>query len=101
MSYRTIFALLYGLGLRVGEVARLCVGDIDFNRDLLVIRRTKFAKDRLVPFGPRLAGVLRAYLDGCQQRFGPSTADAPAFSFIAGKGVNANTISMTFRSLVR
>lgn len=32
MTYRTIFALLYGLGLRVGEVSRLCYADIDFER---------------------------------------------------------------------
>jgi integrase len=53
LTYRTIFALLYGLGLRVGEVSRLLRGDVDLDRDLLVIRLTKFSKSRLVPFGPR------------------------------------------------
>ena len=52
LTYRTIFALLYGLGLRVGEVARLRLGDVDWERQLLVIRLTKFSKSRLVPFGP-------------------------------------------------
>jgi hypothetical protein len=28
-----------------------------------VIRLTKFSKSRLVPFGPRLAGLLRQYLE--------------------------------------
>jgi integrase len=42
-----MFALLYGLGLRVGEVSRLCGGDVDLNRQLLVIRDTKFSKSRL------------------------------------------------------
>ena len=51
-TYRVIFTLLYGLGLRVGEVARLCVGDVDLTRALLVVRQTKFYKSRLVPFGP-------------------------------------------------
>ena len=60
-TYRVIFTLLYGLGLRVGEVARLCVGDVDLTRDLLVIRQTKFYKSRLVPFGPRIrTGVERS-----------------------------------------
>jgi integrase len=40
-TYATIFALLYGLGLRVGEVARLTLADIDLSRRLLVIRGTK------------------------------------------------------------
>lgn len=43
-TYATIFALLYGLGLRVGEVARLTRTDVDLDRRLLVIRETKFAK---------------------------------------------------------
>ena len=37
-TYRTIFALCYGLGLRVGEASALRVGDVDLARDLLVVR---------------------------------------------------------------
>ncbi|HZE92247.1 MAG TPA: hypothetical protein VE029_11165, partial [Rhizobacter sp.] len=48
-TYETIFALLAGLGLRVGEVARLQCGDVDLEREVLEIRDTKFGKDRLVP----------------------------------------------------
>jgi integrase len=39
-----IFILLYGLGLRAGEISRLNREDIDFQRDLLVICHTKFSK---------------------------------------------------------
>ena len=73
-----IFALLYGLGLRVGEVARLTHADIDLDRDLLVIRGTKFGKSRLVPFGPRMAARLREYL--APRRPAPEPA-APMFPF--------------------
>ena len=43
-TYYTIFALLYGLGLRVGEVSRLCWKDVDRERQLLVIRETKLSR---------------------------------------------------------
>jgi len=56
-----IFALLYGLGLRVGEVSRLCRKDIDLDNQLLIIRQTKFGKDRLVPFGPKMAERLQIF----------------------------------------
>lgn len=49
--YSLIFRLMYGLGLRVGEIVRLCHKDVDQKRRLLVIRDTKFGKNRLVPFG--------------------------------------------------
>ena len=40
-----LFILLgYCLGLRVGEVGRLRVGDIDFDRAVLLIANTKFSK---------------------------------------------------------
>ena len=45
-AYSTIFSLLFGLGLRVGEVARLRWRDVDHDRDVLIIRETKFSKSR-------------------------------------------------------
>lgn len=99
-TYRTIFGLLYGLGLRVGEVTRLTFADIDRDRDILVIRRTKFAKTRLVPHGPRLAQFLGDYLDEAQARRGPWHDDAPVFSFGAGRPVSRGSIGNVFRSLV-
>ncbi len=68
--YRMIFAVLYGVGLRVGEVSRLCRQDIDVEHQLLVIRQTKFGKDRLVPFGPRMAQALSAFLEREESRCG-------------------------------
>jgi integrase len=100
LTYRTIFALLYGLGLRVGEISRLRQEDVDFGRNLLIIRLTKFSKSRLVPFGPRLAACLHHYQEVCKQRHGKLSANAPVFSFDGSRGINPSTISMVFHSLV-
>jgi integrase len=79
-TYETLFALLAGLGLRVGEVARLQCGDVDLERDVLLIRDSKFGKSRLVPFGPRLNRRLHGYLQ-LREREGWSVAgSAPLFS---------------------
>lgn len=99
-TYRTVFAILYGLGLRVGEVSRLCCKDIDFERQLLVIRETKFSKNRLVPFGPRIAALLRAFLAVRQQHSAPLSPSSPVFSFTKNRPVNPCTISQTFHALV-
>jgi site-specific recombinase XerD len=96
-TYRVIFALLYGLGLRVGEVSRLCCADVDFERQVLVVRDTKFGKSRLVPFGPRIGAMLRDYL---QLRGGKLPAEAPVFSFTQRGAVHPGTISQTFHHLV-
>lgn len=99
MVYETVFALLYGLGLRVGEVARLLVSDFDAGRDTLFIRDTKFSKSRLVPMGPRLSDRLRRYLT--EVGISATQDDArPMFSFTRRGCIHADTISQTFHHLV-
>jgi integrase/recombinase XerD len=58
---RLLLQLAYGCGLRVSEVVRLKVRDIDGSRGVLVVRQGKGRKDRLVPLSPRLLEELRAY----------------------------------------
>jgi site-specific recombinase XerD len=101
-TYRTIFALLYGLGLRVGEAARLRIGDVDLVRQLLVVRETKFAKSRLVPFGPRMGQLVADHLDRRRPtlRTDSEIASVPVFSFRKGQRVSPCTISTIFHELV-
>ena len=98
-SFRTIFTLLYGLGLRVGEVARLRVRDIDAARRVLHIRNTKFAKSRLIPYGPRIHALLTAHLARRAQQQ-PLSAEMPVFAQRSGRPISADTISLTFHRLV-
>jgi len=99
-TYTTIFALLYGLGLRVGEVERLTIADIDLVRNLLVIRGTKFGKSRFVPFGPQIAARLTTYFDLRRRQLGTLPPEAPAFSFTSGRLIHPGTISQRFHALV-
>lgn len=99
-TYRVIFALLYGLGLRVGEVARLGVGDVDLARALLVVRQTKFYKSRLVPFGPGIQTLLTDQLARRSQGSGTLLPSSPVFALRGGRAVSAGTISQTFHHLV-
>jgi len=100
LAYRTIFALLYGLGMRVGEVARLRVGDVDLARQLLVVQRTKFGKSRLVPFGPRMGQLIVGYLDQLDHQRGSLSPSTPLFSFRKAQPIHPATISKTFQELV-
>jgi len=99
-TYQMIFALLYGLGLRVGEVSRLQRIDIDFHRDLLIIRDTKFSKSRLVPFGSRMSARLHNYIRQRENRFGKLEPDNPVFSFHNNRAIHPATISQTFHYFI-
>ena len=100
ITYHAIFAILYGLGLRVGEVCRLRMDDVDMSRQLLVIRKTKFYKSRFVPFGPRIAYLLQEYIRAKTQHTSSISFDAPVFSFTNRGEIHPGTISQTFHSLV-
>jgi site-specific recombinase XerD len=103
LTYKTIFGLLYGLGLRVGEAARLCLKDIDLSRQLLIVRETKFAKSRLVPFGPHIGQLVANYLDNREltRYVAPaSIADVPVFTFRKLQPISPCTISTVFHEIV-
>ncbi len=51
----------YAAGLRVSEVARLQVGDLDSRRGVIVVREGKGDKDRLTLLSPTLLTELRTY----------------------------------------
>jgi integrase len=61
--YRLLFGLTYAAGLRIGEVVRLRIADLDPDRQQLIIRQGKGKKDRasllppcLVPLIHQIAG---------------------------------------------
>lgn len=60
-TLRAILLLLYGAGLRRGEVLNLLVTDVDLAHAQIIIRDAKFFKSRLVPIGRDLTKVLSDY----------------------------------------
>jgi integrase len=101
-TYHAIFALCYGLGLRAGEACGLRVGDVDHDRQLLVVRGGKFGKSRLVPHGPRIGDQIRGQIGRRQAQAGRAGLDdqAPLFSFDGHTSVHPGTASHTFHELV-
>lgn len=61
-KHKLMLSLAYGCGLRVSELARLHIADLDFGRKIIRIRMGKGAKDRLVMFPASLTGPLAEYL---------------------------------------
>jgi integrase/recombinase XerD len=58
---RALLMTTYGGGLRVSEVVRLRVSDIDAQRNMLRVEQGKGRKDRYTLLGPRLLATLRQY----------------------------------------
>jgi len=61
LKHRAILYLVYSAGLRVGEVVRLKLGDIDSDRGLVHVRQGKGRKDRYTLLSQLTLEVLREY----------------------------------------
>lgn len=61
-TYQTLIGLLSVTGMRVGEAIRLDRDDVDFQAELVVVRRTKFNKSRELALHRSTAQALHSYL---------------------------------------
>ena len=58
LKHRCLLLLLYGSGLRLGEVLNLLPSDVDRAQGVLHIKRAKGKKDRMVPIHPTLIDLM-------------------------------------------
>jgi integrase/recombinase XerD len=62
-TYTTLFGLLVATGMRVNEALGLNRVDVDLERGILYIRRTKFGKSRYVPVHASTVAALKKYAE--------------------------------------
>lgn len=72
---KLIGCLLYGTGMRLTEALKLRVKDLDFERNLIVVRQSKGNKDRVVPFPKSLKDPLRKQLEKAKVLHNKDLAD--------------------------
>lgn len=88
-----VFRLLYGCGLRLNEVLKLRVDDVDLVQGVLRINDTKFGKDRLVPPALPLVQRLQKYA----AQIGRQPADSYFFPSPRGGHFSTSAIYWVFR----
>lgn len=60
--YPTLFRLLFGTGIRIGEALNLKMSDINFDNNTLILHETKNGEERIIPFTESLATILQEYV---------------------------------------
>ncbi len=63
LKHRTILALMYSAGLRIGEVIRLELRDLDIDRRQIIVRQSKGRKDRHVMMAESLLPLILNYIN--------------------------------------
>lgn len=68
LKQRVLLSLIYSAGLRVSEVCKLQIADIDFDRKQIHIRESKNDKSRYVVLGDLIAKGLKKYIAGVKPK---------------------------------
>lgn len=75
----TMLVLAYCAGLRLGELARLNLGDVDLQLGTITIRETKFFKSRILPLTDSAMSAVQEYLDARRTAKAPQSPDSGLF----------------------
>lgn len=89
-----LFRLLWATGLRVSEALSMTMEDINFSRQVIVIKHAKLDKERLIPISDSTAKLLQTYIDESGVQLDPKE---PIFYFSRGKALNSHQVYQRFR----
>lgn len=95
----TIYSIMFLLGLRVGEVHRLNINSIDFNKNEITIIGKKGQK-RTLPLLPEMISILKDYLQ-VRPNFLNSSECQALFISKKGKRIAIRTIEDNFKKLTK
>jgi integrase len=99
-TYVTLLGLLVTSGLRISEALHLGRADVDLQRGVLTVVRTKFCKSRLVPLHPSTTQALAGYA-AHRDRCHPQAAARTFFLTERGASLSASSVAHTFGILRR
>ena len=99
-TYRQLISLVAVTGMRVGEAVRLDCDDIDWERGLLTIVKSKFGKSRQIPLHPTTIEALAAYGARRDARR-PRPKSTSFFTSSIGTRLIRDNVSTVFPCLVR
>ena len=88
---RALVELVYSAGLRSAEAVGLDLADVDFEQELVHVRRGKGGKERVVPLGEEAAFWLARYLRDARPSLARGAEDA-VFLSVRGRRLDTSTL---------
>jgi site-specific recombinase XerD len=88
---RSLVELVYSAGLRSAEAVGLDLGDVDFEQELVHVRRAKGGKERVIPLGEEAALWLGRYLREARPELAKGANDA---LFLSARGRRLDTSTL-------
>jgi site-specific recombinase XerD len=95
LRLRVMLSLAYGCGLRIGEVVRLKVGDIDSAQNIIRIVQSKGRKDRNVMLPPEVLIILRQWWGKRPTKYDAGVPTQQRLLFPSRQSANLSTRQLT------
>ncbi|MGI6412358.1 MAG: tyrosine-type recombinase/integrase [Syntrophomonadaceae bacterium] len=98
LVFPAVYRLLYGCGVRISEAVKLRLKDVDLKQGIVVVRGSKFNKDRVIP----MSASLTRYLVGYSLKI--HTVSSPQDYFFMKRdrtAYSSNTVYRNFRRLLQ
>lgn len=102
-SMPTLMRILYATGMRIGEAVRLDNEDVNLEKHVILIKKTKNQRQRIIPITTSLEAVINQYLRhrNAMPVKDASAHNSPFFISHAGKRIPKGTAYTWFRKILR
>jgi integrase/recombinase XerD len=97
---KAILETFYSTGIRLEEMARLTIHDVDCRNGFVRVNKGKFAKDRMVPLGRKASDYVREYLQKVRAQWSKTNRDERAL-WLSSKQPNGPLKSQAIAVMVK
>lgn len=99
LTMRTAIGLLWSTGLRPSELSHLTVDDVDLYGNVIMVRKSKFNKDRVVPISQDVSNHLKDYRSKLPVLCGKPPHPADFFLTTGGRATNLRAFEYAFQKI--
>lgn len=100
ITVKYVIGLLWVTGLRTSELISLTVDDVDLENGIIIVRHSKFSKDRYVPITEDTVWHLKEYRKTVVRKLGNVPTAKSFFITTDGRSLNVRSLEYDF-SLIR
>lgn len=97
---KALLTVLYSCGLRRNECYHLDLSDVNFDRQVLHVRKGKNYKERFVPFNATSSALLQTYVYDYRSYFNKSNGLNALFVSAQGKRMGVQNTSLRLKALI-
>lgn len=99
-EFPIILRMLYGCGFRIGELLDVREGDVNFQRQTVLLKNTKNKKQRIVVMSDSLSDILEQYCSAMGLSIGSDSYLFPSVK-AEDKHISVSTLSSCFKRLLK